>query len=165
MDILNIDPKVLIVQLGGFALLLIVFKLFLFKPITGILEARQREISGQYEAAEADRKAADELKSEYQKHMAEVEEETRAKIADALKEGQAMRDQIIADSHAKADEILAKTQAELQREKDAALIELKKHVADLTVQAAGKLIEEKLDDAKHRQLVGKFIDDLDGAKA
>ena len=160
MDILNIDPRVLAVQVGGFILLLIVFKAFLFKPMLEMLDARRREIESGYEDAEAQRAQAEELKAEYQKHMAEVDEETRAKIAQALKEGQAMRDEIIADSHAKADEILTKTQEELQREKEKAMVELKAKVADLAVGAAEKLIEEKLDDPKHRQLIAGFIEDL-----
>jgi F-type H+-transporting ATPase subunit b len=164
VDILNMNPKVLLVQLGGFALLLIVFKAFLFKPILGILDARRNEIDGRFADAEAQRKAADELRSEYQKHLADVEEEMRAKIAEALKQGQAMRDEIIADSHAKADSILTKAQEEITREKEKALTELKSKVADLTVQAAGKLIDKELDDAGHRQLVSRFIDDLDGAR-
>jgi len=163
VDILNIDPRVLIVQIGGFVLLLIVFKLFLFKPIAGILEARQNEVEGRYQDAEAQRDAADKLRAEYQQHLASIDEEMRAKITEALKEGQAMRDEIIADSHAKSDAILTKAQEEIQREKEKALAELKSTVAGLAVDAAGKLIQEKLDDAKHRQLVARFIDDLDGA--
>jgi len=158
------DPRVLIVQAGGFLLLLIVFKLFLFKPIMGILDARRKEIESQYADAEAQREAAGELKAEYQQHLAGIEEEMRVKIADALKEGQAMRDEIIADSRAKADGILAKAQGEIQRGKEQALLELKTKVADLAIGAAGKLIEENLDQEKHRQLVDRFVDDLGGVK-
>jgi F-type H+-transporting ATPase subunit b len=160
VDILNIDPRVLIVQILGFVLLLIVFKLFLFKPIMGILEARQKEIEGRYQDAEAQRTAAQELRSEYEQHLANVQEEMRAKIAQALKDGQTMRDEIIADSHAKADSILTRAQEEIAREKEKALAELKSTVAGLAVDAAGKLIRAKLDDAKHRELVGRFIEDL-----
>ncbi len=160
MDILNIDPRVLIVQIGGFILLLVVFKLFLFKPIGGILEARQNEVEASYRDAETQRDAAEQLKAEYQEHLASIEEEMRAKITEALKEGQAMRDEIIADSHAKAEDLLTKAEDEIQREKEKALAELKLTVAGLAVDAAGKLIRERLDDAKHRELVAAFIEDL-----
>ena len=160
MDILNIDPRVLGVQIGGFVLLLIVFKVFLFKPIMGILEARRKEIDGRYQDAQAQRDAAEQLRAEYQQHLANIDEEMRAKITEAMKEGQAMRDEIIADSRTKAEDILTKAQEELQREKEKALVELRSTVAGLAVDAAGRLIEEKLDDAKHRQLVARFIDEL-----
>lgn len=158
------DPRLLIVQAGGFILLLIVFKVFLWKPIMGILDARRSEIESQYGDAESRRHEAEELKASYERHLSQIEEETRAKIAEALKEGQAMRDEIIADSRAQADQILTRAEEEIQRERDKAMLELRTKVADLTVEATAKLIDERLDDAKHRKLVDRFIDDLEGAK-
>ncbi|OFX15504.1 MAG: ATP synthase F0 subunit B [Armatimonadetes bacterium RBG_16_58_9] len=154
------DVRTLIVQLGGFLLVLLVFKLFLFKPILGILDARRNEVEGQFEDAETKRKAAEELKSDYEQHIAGIEDETRAKIADAVKDGQAMREEIIADSRAQADRILSKAQEEIQREKESAISELRTTVADLAVEAAGRLIRENLDNKKQRELVGRFIDNL-----
>lgn len=160
MDILNIDPKVLAIQIGGFILLLVVFKLFLFRPIMDILDQRRRDIEGRFEDAEAQKRTAEELRANYEKHLAEIEEEMRAKITEAVKQGQAMREEIIADSREQADRIITKAQEEIQREKEKAIVELKTTVADLAVNAAGKLVHEQLDDKKHRELVGKFIDDL-----
>jgi F-type H+-transporting ATPase subunit b len=155
------DMKVVLVQMAGFALVLVVFKLFLFKPILGILDARRREIDDEYERAEADRKAAEESKAQYEAHLASVQEEIRSKITEAMKQGQAMRDEIIADSRTKAEAMVQKAEDEIRREKDKALVELRTTVADLAINAAGKLIDETLDSAKHRQLVAKYIDSLD----
>lgn len=160
VDILNIDPRVLIVQIGGFVLLLVVFKVFLFKPIAAILETRQSEIEGRYKEAESQREAAEQLRAEYEKHLASIDEEMRAKITEALKEGQAMRDEIVANSRARAEEILSKAYEEIGREKEKALAELKSTVAGLAVEVAGRLIREELDDARHRELIAAFIDDL-----
>lgn len=164
MDILNIDPRVLAVQIGGFLLLLVVFKLFLFKPIMGILETRQQEIESRYRDAEERQQAADRLRAEYERHLATIEEQMHTRIAEAVKEGQAMRDEIIASARSKAEDILARAEEQIQREKEKAVSELRRLVADLTVAAAGKLLEQTLDDAKHRQLVDRFIDEL-GAQA
>lgn len=158
------DPRVLIVQGLGFLLLLLVFKMFLFKPIMDVLDARRSEIDSQFDSAAAERKQADELKAQYEQHLASIDEEMRAKIAQALKEGQAMREEIINDSRAQAESILLKAQAEITRQKDIALAELKTKVTDLTINAAGKLINKELDDEKHRELVGQFISELEVSK-
>ena len=155
------DWRVLIVQAGGFLLLLVVFKLFLFKPIMSVLDARRGEIEGGYKDAEAHRQEAEELRAQYEQRLASVEEEIRGKITEAIKDGQRMREEILADSRAKADGILTKAQEEIHREQEKAMVQLKTTVADLAISAAGKLIEEKLDPAKHRQLVTRFIDNLD----
>lgn len=160
MDIIPKGP-VLIVQAGGFLVVLLVFKLFLFKPIMDLLDARRAEIEGQYESADAQKKAAVDLRADYEKRLASIEEEMRAKITEAIKDGQAMREEIINDSRGKAEDILTKAQDEISREKEIALAEIKGKVADLTLAAAGKLIDASLDDVKHRELVNKFIGDLD----
>ena len=156
------DPRVLIVQAGGFLLVLLVFKMFLFKPIMQMLDARRNEVEGHYADAESQRRMAEEMKAEYERHLAKVAEEMRAKITEAVKEGQTMREEIIADSRSQAERILTKAQEEISREKDTAMAELKAKVADLAIGAASKLIDESLDTPKHKQLVGKFIDDLEG---
>lgn len=153
----------LVTQLIGFLLVLLVFWRFLWGPILGIIDARRDEVEGHYSAAEENRKAAAELKADYEKHLANAEAEMRAKITEAAKEGQALREEIVAESRKQAEQVLARAQDEIGREKDKAVLEIKTRVADLAVSAAGKLIEESLDSAKHRQLVDKFIDDLEGA--
>lgn len=158
------DPKVLILQAGGFIVVLLILWKFLFKAAADLFAARQNEVETHYSAAEEDRKSAAELKADYEKHMAEVEAEMRAKITEAAKEGQKLREEIVAEAREKAEQVLARADEEIGREKDKAVLEIKTRVADLAVGAAAKLIEERMDEPKHRQLVDKFIDDLDGVK-
>lgn len=155
------DLRVVLVQAIGFILVLVIFKLFLFKPIAAILDARRREVEEQFERAETQRRTADEFRTEYERHLAQIDQEMRAKIAEAVKEGQTMREEILSDSRTQADIILSKTQEEIRRERDKALFELKSTVAGLTIEAASKLIQQNLDTEAHRQLVSRFIDDLD----
>lgn len=158
------DWRVLVVQAGGFLLVLLVFKLFLFRPITELLDRRRSEIAERYADAESKQAASDKLRAEYENRLADAEAEMRRRIADAVKEAQAMREEIMADTRSQADRILNNAQEQVSREAEQAMVELRSAVADLAVQAAGKLIEEQLDSRKHHQLIGKFIDQLDEAR-
>lgn len=158
------DLKALATQAVGFILVVLVFWRYLWGPIQGIIDARREEVESTYSAAEEDRRAAAELKADYEKHMAEIEAEVRTKITEAAKEGQKLREEIVAEAREKADQVMARAEEEIGREKDKAVLEIKTRVADLAVGAAAKLIEERMDDPKQRQLVDKFIDDLDGVK-
>lgn len=153
----------LLTQMLGFLLVVIVFWKFLWGPIQGIIDARREEVEDTYSAAEGSRKAAEELKAQYEQHLAEIDAEMRAKITEAAKEGQALREEIVAESRKQAEGILARAQDEIGREKDKAVLEIRTRVADLAINAASKLIDERMDAAKDRQLVDKFIDDLEGA--
>jgi F-type H+-transporting ATPase subunit b len=102
------------------------------------------------------------LKAEYEKHLVNIDAEMRAKITEAAKEGQTLREEIVAEAREKSEQVLARAEEQIGREKDKAILEIKTRVADLAVGAASKLIEERLDDEKHRQLVDRYIDDLEG---
>jgi len=156
------EPRVLIMQALGFLIVLLVLRKFLFKAAGEVFEARQRDVESYYSAAEQDRKAAAELKADYEQHLANIESEMRAKITEAAKEAQTLRDEIIAEARQKAEQALARAEEQIGREKDKAILEIKTRVADLAVNAAAKLIGERLDDEKHRQLVDNYIDELEG---
>jgi len=47
---------------------------------------------------------------------------------------------------------------EIQRERDDAIDELRKEFADLTILAAGKVIDRSLDKEAHRQLIDKVLE-------
>jgi F-type H+-transporting ATPase subunit b len=161
VDILDIKWPLLLIQTGGFVLLLIVLKLFLFRPILGILDARKKEVTDTYDAAEEAKRASEQARQDYEKRLADVAEEIRAIKAAEIKEAQRIKDEIVTESREQADKILEKAREEIGREKDSAMVELRKTAVDLAIGAAGKLIKANLDEPKQRQLVSQAIDDLD----
>jgi len=161
--ILNIEPMTLAIQIAGFILLALVFRIFLFKPVRDMLDARRDEVNGQYDEAEKRLGAADELKAQYEQHLATIEDEMRVKINEALKDGQRMRDEIVADARERATAMIEKAETELRQERDKALVEIKQKVVDLTVHATSRLIEQTLDRGQHDKLILNFIDELDEA--
>ncbi|MBL0175257.1 MAG: hypothetical protein IPP94_08355 [Ignavibacteria bacterium] len=74
------------------------------------------------------------------------------------------RRKISADLLAKAQEqaaqLTVQARAEIQREKETALAQLRTEIADLAISAAAKILKENLDDARNRKLVDEFISDL-----
>ncbi len=162
MDILNIDPKVLILQIGAFAILLIIFKVWLFTPILGMIDARKSEIEGDYAKAADDRKSAESLKAEYEKQMASVKERVAEKLSAAETEAEELKKQILDDSRKEAAEIKEKARVEIAEEKDAAFRAVKNEIAQLAVDAAGKVIGANMNTETNKKLVDDFIAGLDG---
>ena len=161
MDILHIDVRVLLVQIGGFALLLLVFKRFLFGPVSHILESRKQEIASDYENAERDRSLAEDLRQDYDRRLAGIEVEARERIQAAIKEGQEHRDALLAEAREEAERLVRRGEEELEREHAKAMVELREEVVDLAISSARKLIERSLDDPTHRAMIKDFIDSIE----
>jgi F-type H+-transporting ATPase subunit b len=161
---LGIDPKLILVNILGFVLLLWILKKFLYGPITKMLADRAEQVRSTYEAAEAEKASMEQLRTDYERRLAGIEAEARQKIQTAIKEAQSVRDEIIADSRGRAEGILQRGQEELLREREKTLVALRQEVADLVIGASSRLIERSLDDAAHRKLVDDFISSVGKTK-
>lgn len=157
MDILNLSLPALLTQAISFIILIWVLGKYLFRPIQEVLAARQEEVRSTLEQVEADRRAMETSRREYETRLAAIEAEAREKIQAAIKEAQGMKEEIIASAHGDAEKIIRRGQDEIQREKRQALVELRTAVADLAVQAAGKILGSAIDDRQHRALISDFV--------
>jgi F-type H+-transporting ATPase subunit b len=164
LDILNIDPRVLLLQALGFLLILAIFKKFLFGPIGGILQTRQDDIRGAYNAAESEKSRMEELRADYERRLGDIEAEARQRIQAAIKEAHETREHLLDEARNNADKIMARAEAEIVRERDKALVELRREVVDLTINAASKLVGHALDEPGHKRLVDEFISSVEAQK-
>ena len=55
---------------------------------------------------------------------------------------------------------MSQAKEDIQREKETALLQLKNEVVDLAMNAAEKIIDETLDEAKQKKLVDKVLQSL-----
>ena len=154
---LGITIPEFVTSLVGFAILIFLFAKFGYGPIDGIIAQRQNEFAQIYDQLDADRESMTKTRKEYEARLADIENQARERIQAAVKEAQELRASIIEEAQKKAQIAAEAGLAEIQRERDRALIELRASVADLAIEAATKVIGESLDTARHRKLVDDFI--------
>jgi F-type H+-transporting ATPase subunit b len=68
------------------------------------------------------------------------------------------------DARREAEALIGRARAEIQRERDDAIGEVRREFADLTVLAAGKVIERSLDKEQHRELIEKVLEESQTGK-
>ncbi|MFN4032017.1 MAG: F0F1 ATP synthase subunit B [Fimbriimonadales bacterium] len=157
LELLGIDFNILIIQIVGFLVLLWVMAKFFWKPLGNMLESRRQDINATYDKIEADRRAMEQLRSEYEARLAQIEAEARERIQQAVGEAQQLRDQIVTDARRQADEIVARAQEQAQLESEKLRSELQTYVAELTLRTTERLLREEMTDERHRRLVQEFI--------
>ena len=72
---ISIAPWTIIFQILNLLLLMVLFKKYLFKPVTEILEKRQAEIEGHYQEAQQAETDAKAMKADYESKMAGARQE------------------------------------------------------------------------------------------
>ena len=159
---MNMTPNVpqLLTTLVGFLILVWIMKKFAWGPVLDMLDARRDKIENDYAAAEKELSEAETLKADFEGKLGEIAVIQREKVQEAVKRGEELRDGIVTKARGEMDEAREKGMQALEIETRKAELQLRDDVADLAIGAAEKLIGERLDDAKHRQLIQKYIDQL-----
>jgi F-type H+-transporting ATPase subunit b len=154
------DLPTILWTLLNFAIVLWALNKWLFKPLTGAIEAREREIEQAIQKAHEDRAEAERLRKEFEAQIASAHREAQEIINNATRAANATREQIENEARARAAEVLENATRTIEREKAKALAELREEVASLAIMVAGKVIEENLDDAKQRRLAERFVEEV-----
>ena len=134
---------------------------FAWKPVLRSLDEREEGIQKALDSAEEAKKEMQNLKADNEKMKQEARQERDA----MLKEAQQMKKQMIADAEQeadkKADQIIKKAQTAIQNEKNAAIDDLKKQVAQYSLEIAEKVLKQELKDKKaQNKLVNRELENI-----
>jgi F-type H+-transporting ATPase subunit b len=150
----------LIAQILNFLVLVFVLAKFAYKPLLGIMEERKNKIAGDLEAAEKAKNDAEAVKAEYAAKLADARQEAQAIIDNARKTAQAAHDKIMADTKVEQEQYVAAQKEIIATEKNKAMDEVRAQVISLSMIAAGKIVEQKLDSEEDKQLASKIVDSI-----
>ncbi|SVD46334.1 uncharacterized protein METZ01_LOCUS399188, partial [marine metagenome] len=143
-----------------FVLLLLILRKFAWGPILGAVQDREERLRSTLESAASEREESTKILEQYRKQMLEARREAQDLIVKAKDAGTEVRKEIEEDARKEANIIMEKARESIEKEKEAALDELRQGSVDVALAAAGKLLEEKLDEDKDRKLAVRFVDDL-----
>lgn len=146
----------------AFIIVLLLLRKMAWGPILQGLKDREESIAGSLNEAEKARQEIANLKADNEQLLQEARNERDA----ILKEAREMKESVIADAKTRAkeeaDKIVTAAREEVVNEKNAALAELKTHVASLSLDIAEKILRSNLSsDEKQSELVGKLLEETD----
>jgi len=157
MDELGVNVPVLIAQLFNFFLLLVVLRIFLYKPVLEMLDRRSQRIKEGLEAADQSKEQAARAEQDVAQQLAEARQQGQALIAQAQESAARMQDEARNQARREGEALLERARGEIQLERDQAIAELRRQFADLTVSAAEKVISQSLDRQAHRKLIDDVL--------
>lgn len=157
MEGLGISWPTLIAQIVNFVILFGLLYLVAYKPLMRIFDERSKRVKESIEQAEDIKQQVTRVEEEAKKRIEEAGREGQVMIAKALSDGEEIRRQARDGAGVEAEAIIAKARVEIQRERDEVIDELHKEFADLTIMAAGKIIDRSLDKESHRQLIDNVL--------
>jgi len=164
LQALGVKPTQIVVQMVGFIILFFVLAKFLWKPILGLMEAREKEVSDMMDKAEEAKKKSEEIEADYKTRISQIDEEAQKYRNEELKRGKDIAEGIVKEARQEADLEKQKALNAIQEEAKKARVELRDFAVGLSVDIATKVMEEKIDRSSHENLAKKFLEELDPAR-
>ena len=161
MDLLIPSTGLLFWMALTFLVVLFILWKFGFPVITNMVKERKAFIDDSLRKAHE----ANERLANIQKEGESILQEAREKQAQILKEAAETRDSIVEKAQAKAREegarLLSDAKAEIEQEKKAAIADIRKQVAALSVEIAEKVLRQNLkDDKTQMDLIDRMLDEV-----
>jgi len=158
---LGINVPTLLAQVVNVVILLVVLYFVAYKPVMRMLDERSNRIKDSMEQADAIKEQAARSEEEVKKQLAAASREGRERIDQSVKFGEQIKEKARQGARQEAEALITRARDEIKRERDEAISELRKEVADLTIAAAEKVIDRSLDKEAHRDLIDKVLEESD----
>ena len=156
---LGISLPTLLAQIVNFVILFVLLYLVAYKPIMRMLDERSKKIKDSMEQTELIKEQAAHAEEEVKKQLEAAGKEGQEVITRAVRTGEETRQKAQQQAKQEGEALITRARAEIQRERDDAIDELRKEFADLTILAAEKVIDRSLDKKAHRQLIDKVLEE------
>ena len=159
---LGINLPGLVAQLINFTILLLLFSWVFKKFLFPALDERKRRIEEGLQASEEAKVRLSQTEQEIAKELDKARQEGQQLVAQAQQVSTRIQEEARSQARADAENLLERARSEIQLERDAAIADLRKEFAGLTVTAAERVIKKEIDPATHRQLIEEVLAGADG---
>jgi len=154
---LGLNLGYLFVQIFNFAIIFVVLRAWVYKPILGLLERRRTAIAEGLEDARIAAEARQNAEQEAEEVLGEAQVKASQVLREANERAETQGKEVIAAAEAEAAKKREEALAEVDSERERILGELRGQVGTLAIAAAQKLINASLDEQRQRVLIDEFF--------
>ncbi|MDQ1284421.1 MAG: F-type H+-transporting ATPase subunit b [Patescibacteria group bacterium] len=153
----HIETNLLIAQVVNFTIVLLVLYKFAYGPILKTLNDRTKKIEkGLKDSEDAGKKLA-EITEKEKEVLAKAKKEAQGIIKKSEEEAKKNAENLVMEAKIQTQKIAVEAKKQIEQEKDKMMAEIKSEVAELVVAAAGKILGEKIDSGKDKELIERSM--------
>ncbi|MFT3713723.1 MAG: F0F1 ATP synthase subunit B [Archangium sp.] len=156
----DVKPGLIIWTWITFIVVAFILRRFAWGPLLAAVEGREKSITNAIESAKRERAEAEKLLAEQKTAIAAARQEAADAVRKTQGEMEKFREELMGKARKEADTLKADATRAIAEERAKAIAEIKGEAVKLSIAIAEKLLNEKLDDAKHEALAQQFVADL-----
>lgn len=164
MEKLGLNLGYLLLQIFNFLILFVILRVWVYKPIMGLLEKRRQNIAQGLEDARVASEARANAEKEAAKVLADAQAEAGKVVREATERATVAAREVKVAADAEAAKARDAALSEVEGERNRILGDLRGQVAALSIAAAQKLVGEALDEKRQHALLGEFFSGVKSGK-
>jgi F-type H+-transporting ATPase subunit b len=157
---IEVKLPVLIFQIITFLIFVGAMYAVLYNPVRRLLQQRTDKIRADLQAAEAARLEADKLRADYETRLKGIEARAHEALHKALQDGDAARAKMLEEARQETRRMIDEANVQLKSDREKALREMRRDVADLAVLVAERAARKIVDAETHKRLVEEFTQEV-----
>lgn len=159
LETLGIHFPTLLIYLVNFLVVLALLFAFAYKPILRMMDQRAERIRESLEASERAQAEAASSRDAVEEQLTEARREGQRLMDQAREAADRFRADEMERARAEAEAFVERARADIQRERDAAVEEVRANFGDLAITAAERVIRRSLDRQAHEELIGQVLEE------
>src|SRR5205807_607976 len=140
--------------------LLLMWRAGVWRRLGEAMDERTRRIRSDLENAEAAKREGEALLRQYREQLEQARQEARQIVEDAKRRADQTRQDLIRKAERDADMVRTRAEQEIRAQLERAKTELRREVGVLSIQLAGRVIGDNLDNERQLRLVDQYIEEL-----
>ncbi len=129
----------------SFILLVVVLSKYVWKPVLGAVEEREKKISNDLEMAQKAREDAERIKNEIEDRLKNLNKEIEERFAKAIYEANSEKEKIISKAQSQAELIISNAKKEAEEYKKHLEKELEKKIVEISTLISRKVLTGVVD--------------------
>jgi F-type H+-transporting ATPase subunit b len=143
-----------------FILLVLILRKFAWKPLLHAVEAREKTIADSLAKAEEVNRASAEISKRQQEALEEAQRQAKAILDEARSASDRYRKEQVDSAKKESQDFLDRAKREISLEEARARDALRREVVDLTLEAASKVLGQRLTSEDDRRLAEKVVGEV-----
>ena len=154
---LGLNVPSLISYLINYVVLLILLGALAYRPLLNALDSRVESIRESLAAADRAREEAATSRSAIEEELNEARREGQRLLDQAREAAERFREEEMGRARQAAEEFSERARADITRERDAAINEVRAAFGDLAISAAERIIRRSVDRQAHQELIDQVL--------
>lgn len=159
---LNISVSNLVITIINILVLYLLLKKFLYQPVMGIIEKRNEMIEAQLANARKAEEDAIQLKAQYENSLNDAHDESLRIVENSRTRAKEEYSRIVKAADEQAGKIMEHARKTVESDRQKAVRDMEKDVADLALMAVSKMLGEQKNEAVNQALYGQFLSQAGG---